>query len=111
MSISKDFARMRRKTRISATITTSSDRPRLSVFRSNASIYAQIIDQAGVVLASASDLQFKEMTGTKSEKAKQVGQKIAELAKGKGISKIVFDRNGFLYHGRVKALADGARDA
>jgi large subunit ribosomal protein L18 len=84
------------------------DRPRLSIFRSNKHIYAQIIDdKKGVTLASATDAKIKK--GTKGEKATQVGTMIAEAAKAKKLDKVVFDRSGFRYMGRVKLLADAAR--
>jgi large subunit ribosomal protein L18 len=92
-------------------------RPRLNVFRSSAHIYAQVIDDdRGHTVAAASDLEteVRERTGaeaTKSERARIVGTLIAERAKAAGIDAIVFDRGGFLYHGRVKAVADGAREA
>lgn len=87
--------------------------PRLSVFRSSKHIYAQIIDDAkGVTLAAASsvDKGFKSKKGTDQEAAKMVGAMLAERAKKSGIDKVVFDRGGYLYHGRVKALAEGARE-
>ncbi|MCS6824225.1 MAG: 50S ribosomal protein L18 [Cytophagaceae bacterium] len=87
-------------------------KPRLSVFRSNTSIYAQLIDDvAGKTLASCSSREFASEKGTKTEISKKVGAKLAEKALALGISNIVFDRGGYLYHGRVKALADGAREA
>jgi large subunit ribosomal protein L18 len=83
--------------------------PRLSVFRSGKFIYAQVIDDTvGLTLVAASDLKSKK--GTKTERAKAVGLQIAEMAKAKGITKVVFDRGGFLYRGRVATLADGARE-
>ena len=94
----------------------SSERPRLSVFRSSRHIYAQVIDDVnGVTLAAASTLnpeirQQEEVKG-KIEDAKRVGKMIAHKAKAQGINKVVFDRNGFLYHGRVRALATAAREA
>lgn len=87
--------------------------PRLSVFRSNTEIYAQIIDDVqGVTLASASskDKAIVAQNGTKSEKSKLVGEAIARKAVELGLKKVSFDRGGYLYHGRVKALADGARE-
>lgn len=90
----------------------SSERPRLSVYRSNKGIYAQIIDDtSGRTLVSASSLS-KEFTGTgtKVEQSKVVGKLVAEKAIAAGINKVVFDRNGYLYHGRVKSLAEGARE-
>ena len=101
---------MRLKARIRARLNFSSDRPRLSVFRSNSHIYAQIIDDAaGKTLVSASDLKITK--GTKAEKAKTVGAEIAKLAKEAGIKEVVFDRNGFKYTGRVKTVADSARES
>src|SRR5690606_28863900 len=91
----------------------SAERPRLSVYRSNKGIYAQIIDDStGKTLVSASSLA-KDFTanGTKSEQSKAVGKAIAEKALSAGLSQVVFDRNGYLYHGRVKSLAEGAREA
>lgn len=88
----------------------TASRPRLTVFRSNSQIYAQVIDDIkGRTLVSASSLQIKDKM-TKTEKAKKVGSLIAESAKSEGISTVVFDRNGYLYHGRVQALAEAARE-
>jgi large subunit ribosomal protein L18 len=102
--------RIKRHTRIRARISGTAARPRLSVFRSNTSIYAQLIDDvSNVTLASSSDLAIT--TGTKTEKATTVGKTLAEAAAKLGIKEIVFDRGGFLYAGRVKALADAARAA
>lgn len=90
-------------------ITGTSETPRLSVFRSNKAIYGQLIDDVnGVTIASASSTG--KATGTKSDVAKAVGQELAEKAKAKNIEAVIFDRGGYLYHGRVKALADGARE-
>ena len=103
--------RLRIKAHIRTTVFGTAERPRLSVFRSNSQIYAQVInDEKGVTLASASSLTIKEKL-TKSEKAAQVGKLIAEAAKQAGVETVVFDRNGYLYHGRVKQLADAAREA
>lgn len=102
----------RRKIRygIRSKIKGSADKPRLAVFKSNAEIYAQLIDDVnGVTLANASSLSLKE--GTKSEQAALVGKSLAEQAKSNNIDAVVFDRGGFVYHGRVKALADAAREA
>lgn len=90
----------------------SAERPRLSVFRSNKGIYAQIInDVTGATLVSASSLAKDfSATGTKIEQSKEVGKAVAAKAVAAGISKVVFDRNGYLYHGRVKSLAEGARE-
>jgi len=90
----------------------STERPRLTVFRSNKGIYAQVIDDVtGKTLASASTLskEFAE-TGNKVDQSKAVGKLVAEKAIAAGISKVVFDRNGYLYHGRIKSLAEGARE-
>ncbi len=89
------------------------ERPRLSVFRSSKNIYAQIIDDAqGVTLAAASSLEGEEkQKGSDREAAARVGRLVAERAKEKGVTAVVFDRGGYLYHGRIKALADAAREA
>ena len=99
--------------RIRAKISGSAQKPRLSVFRSNADIYVQLIDDASAVtIASASsrDKDIAAQKGTKTEKSKLVGQAIARKAKDLGIETVVFDRGGNLYHGRVKQLAEGARE-
>jgi large subunit ribosomal protein L18 len=93
----------------------TTERPRLSVFRSLGHIYAQIIDDIqGTTLAAASsleaDIRAKASDNKKTDVAKLVGQRVAERAQGKGISQVVFDRGGYIYHGRVKALAEGARE-
>ncbi len=96
--------------RIRNKISGTAQKPRLCVYRSNAGIYAQLIDDlAGQTIASASSKEIK-VAGSKSEIAKQVGTLVASKAKAKGIENVVFDRGGFLYHGRVKSLADGARE-
>jgi len=109
----KSFRRYRIKYRIRKNLQGTAEKPRLSVYRSNKQIYAQLIDDlSGSTLASASS-QLKgivEKSVNKTEKAKLVGQTIAERAKEAGIENVVFDRNGYLYHGRVKALAEGARE-
>jgi len=112
MKLSKLERRKRIQKRIRKIVQGTPDVPRLSVFRSNKEIYAQLIDDInGVTLLAASsrDKDLASNTGTKIEKAEAVGEKIAKLAIDKGISQVVFDRSGFLYHGRVKALAEGAR--
>jgi large subunit ribosomal protein L18 len=107
---SKRIQKSKIKSRIRRKISGTSDLPRLSVFRSNKNIYAQCIDDLnGLTLASVSSKQIKA-TGSKTEVAKEVGKALAEKAKSAGISTIVFDRGGNLYHGRVKALAEGARE-
>lgn len=108
-------ARLSRKGRIRKKISGSPERPRLSVFRSARHIYVQIVDdQQGRTLVAASTLssEIKEkLSGLKkSDTAKEVGRLLAEKARSKGISQVVFDRNGFLYHGRVKAVADSCRE-
>ena len=103
--------RLKIKQRIRSKISGTMTCPRMSVFRSNSQIYVQLIDDTqGKTLASASSLGIKEKM-TKTEKAAQVGKLIAQNAQKAGISTIVFDRNGYLYHGRVKQLADAAREA
>jgi large subunit ribosomal protein L18 len=108
--------RKRRHVRVRAKVSGTAQRPRLNIFRSSAHIYAQVIDDVrGTTLVAASDLEapVKERAGDgapKSARAKAVGEVIAERAKEAGISSVVFDRGGFLYHGRVKAVADGARE-
>ena len=112
MALSKIERRQRIKFRIKKIVSGTAQKPRLVVFRSNSEIYAQIIDDTkGVTLvaASSSDKDLKA-TGTKTEKAKQVGQAIAKKALAAGIESISFDRGGYLYHGRVKSLAEGARE-
>ena len=102
--------RLRIKTRIRGKISGTQARPRLTVFRSNKQIYAQIIDdENGRTLASASSLKM-DAQGTKKEIAARVGEVIAQAATAQGIESVVFDRNGYLYHGRIKELADAARN-
>jgi large subunit ribosomal protein L18 len=104
--------RQRIHVRIRRKLSGTAERPRLSVYRSLNHIYAQVIDDAnGVTVASASTLELKITTGGNLAAAKEVGKAVAERATLKGIKKVVFDRGGFLYHGRVKALADAAREA
>ena len=111
--IDKNAMRQKRHVRVRGKISGTSERPRLNVFRSNANIYAQIIDDVnGVTLVSANTLEkdFEGATGN-CEAAKKVGAVLAERAKAKGIEEVVFDRGGYIYHGRVAALAEGAREA
>lgn len=112
MAGNKTSRRERIKKGIRKHLVGSVERPRLSVFRSNKGIYAQIIDDTtGTTLASASSLAKDFVAlGNKVEQSKAVGKLVAEKAIAVGISKVVFDRNGYLYHGRVKSLADGARE-
>ena len=106
----KNKLRLKRHRRIRG-ISGTAERPRLSIFRSNKNIYAQLIDDvAGVTLASASTLDENVSDATKLEQAAAVGKAIAEAAKAKNISTVVFDRSGYLYHGRIQALADAARE-
>lgn len=112
---SRAVARARRHSRVRKNLAGSTERPRLNVFRSLSGIYAQVIDdQAGRTLVSAStvdrDLREKMNGLKKAEQAKLVGQTVAERAKSKGIQTVVFDRGGYRYSGRIKALADGARE-
>ena len=113
MAFDRINRRLKIKTRVRKKVQGTTARPRLSVFRSNTGIYAQIIDdEAGRTLVSTSSLKDKKGTGApKIEQAKLVGTAIAEKAKAAGIEQVVFDRNGYLYHGRVKALAEAAREA
>ncbi len=109
--IQKIARRLKIKASVRTKVSGTAERPRLTVFRSNSQIYAQVIDDTkGVTLASASSLGIKDKM-TKSEKAAVVGKAVAEAAKKAGISQVVFDRNGYLYHGRVQSLADAAREA
>ena len=103
--------RIRIKAHIRHRVTGTALRPRMTVFRSNTQIYVQLIDDVtGVTLAAASSLGVKEKA-TKTEQAAKVGTLVAKVAKEAGITEVVFDRNGYLYHGRVKQLADAAREA
>ena len=109
MAFSKESRRNKIRRRVRATISGTSEMPRLAVFRSNKEIYAQLInDIDGKTIAAASS---KDAKGTKIEQAGAVGKAIAEKSIAIGVSKVVFDRGGYLYHGRVKALADGARES
>ena len=105
-------ARERRHRRVRAKVSGTAERPRLVVHRSNRGIEAQLVDDAvGKTLAHASHLGIKKgFKGTKSDQAAEVGKQLAAAAKKAGIENVVFDRSGYLYHGRVKALADGARE-
>ena len=108
----KNIQRLKRHVRVRAKISGTGERPRLMVYRSNAHIYAQIIDdEKGVTLcAAASNEKGFEGIGSNKEAAKKVGEKIAERALAKGIETVVFDRGGYIYHGRVSELASGARE-
>ncbi len=110
--IKRDSIRQRIHARIRRKLSGTTERPRLSVHRSLNHIYAQVIDdQTGETLVSASTLAIKAKTGGNIAAAKEIGKTIAERAVEKGVKKVVFDRGGYLYHGRVKALADAAREA
>ena len=111
----REEARKRRQRRVRAHVSGTADRPRLNVYRSLAHIYAQVIDDVtGATLVSASTVDGElrtEMAGKKkTDQAKAVGQAVAKRALAKGLTKVTFDRGGYRYHGRVKALADGARE-
>jgi large subunit ribosomal protein L18 len=112
--LAKEEGRARRKRRIRKKISGNGERPRVSVFRSSKHIYAQAIDDSqGTTVATVSTLSdgLKGIEGTKTDDAKAVGAALAKVLKEKGIEEVIFDRNGYLYHGRVKALAEGAREA
>ncbi len=113
MALSKADRRQRIKYRIRKRLSGTDNRPRMTVFRSNKQIYVQLVDDlSGKTLASASskDKEIASQKVNKIDQAKLVGKRIAEVAKEKGIETVVFDRNGYLYHGRVKTLADTARE-
>jgi large subunit ribosomal protein L18 len=111
MSLSVREARLRRHRRVRGKVAGTAERPRLVVFRSNRGIFAQLVDdERGRTLASASWLQQRSLEGTKTEQAAAVGKALAAEAKKAGVEACVFDRAGYLYHGRVKALAEGARE-
>lgn len=108
--LEKVLKRVRRQVRVRSKFTWTATRPRLTVFRSNSNVYVQAIDDTtGTTLESSSDLKITK-SGTKVEMAKAVGQDVAKKLLAKGIDTVVFDRGGFKYHWRVKALADAARD-
>jgi large subunit ribosomal protein L18 len=112
LSNSKNESRKKRHRSIRKRIEGNTERPRLSVFRSTRHIYAQVIDDLSQkTLVSTSDVDAAKDAGKKKDRAKQVGAAIAKLCLEKGIDKVVFDRAGYKYHGRVSALADGAREA
>ncbi|MBQ8892152.1 MAG: 50S ribosomal protein L18 [Bacilli bacterium] len=110
--VSRNDVRVERHKRVRTKVFGTHDIPRVCVFKSNTNIYAQIInDEEGITLVSASSLEFKDKIGSNVEAAKTVGENLAKKAKKAGITKVVFDRGGYLYHGRVKALADAMRDS
>lgn len=111
MSTKKVIGRQRIKLSIRGRLSGTASTPRVSVFRSNKAIYAQLIDDvAGVTLASISSKDLAKSEGTKTDQSKAVGLELAKVASGKGVTSVVFDRNGYMYHGRIKALAEGARE-
>ena len=113
MALTKAERRLRIRRRIRKVVTGTAQKPRLSVFRSNKEIYAQLIDDVNQVTLLSYSSRSKDLesaTGTKSDMSKQVGQGLAKLALEKGITEVCFDRGGYLYHGRVKHLAEGARE-
>ena len=104
-------ARERRHRRVRGKVRGTAERPRLMVFRSNRGIFAQLVDDAsGKTIAGASWMTVKSLKGNKTDQAREVGKALAAAAGKAGIESVVFDRGGYLYHGRVKALADGARE-
>lgn len=108
--LTKEQSRKRRQVRVRAKVSGTAERPRLAIFRSNTSIYAQLVDDTtSTTLVSSSDHAIKK--GTKTEKATEVGKDIAKKAQEQKIENIVFDRAGYKYHGRVKAIAEAAREA
>jgi len=114
IAASRTSSRVKRHERLRLRLAGTQGRPRLAVFRSLSHIYAQVIDDtSGTTLAAASSLDgsLKGATGTKTDDAKRVGQLVAERAKAAGVDKVVFDRAGFKYHGRVRSLAEAAREA
>ena len=107
--LTKEAARRRRHTRVRGKVSGTTDRPRLAVYRSNTSIYAQVIDdESGHTMAAADSRLVTD--GDKTARARAAGLLVAERARAAGVSTVVFDRGGYLYHGRVKALAEGARE-
>ena len=104
-------ARERRHRRVRGKVAGTAERPRLTVFRSNRGVFAQLVDDSsGKTLAGASWVTVKGLEGSKTDQARAVGRAIAEAAKKVGVESVVFDRGGYLYHGRVRALAEGARE-
>ncbi|HHT17831.1 MAG TPA: 50S ribosomal protein L18 [Papillibacter sp.] len=109
--VDSNVQRLKRHKRVRGKISGTPERPRLNVFRSNSNIYAQIIDDVnGATLCSASSVEKGFEGGSNKEGARKVGLLLAERAKAKGIESVVFDRGGYIYHGRVKELAEGARE-
>ena len=113
MRLTKNKRRIRIRNRIRKIISGTKDQPRLSVFRSNKEIYAQLVDDVNgntIISSSSTEKEISKLKVNKIEMAMEVGKKLAEKAISKGIKQVSFDRSGYLYHGRVKSLADGARE-
>ncbi len=111
MATQKDLRRLRIRQGIRRKIKGTAERPRLTVYKSNSAIYAQLIDDVkGHTLAAASSQELGKAQNINIEKSREVGKKLAEKARENGIETVVFDRNGYIYHGKVKALAEGARE-
>ena len=111
MSINKEKRRLKIRKSIRSKISGTKERPRVSVFKSNKAIYSQIIDDmSGNTLVSCSSVDIKKFGKNNIESSKEVGIKLAEKAKKKGIKKVLFDRGGYVYHGKIKSFADGARE-
>ncbi|MGB0522493.1 MAG: 50S ribosomal protein L18 [Flammeovirgaceae bacterium] len=111
MATKKDLRRLKIKKRIRGRLSGTSSRPRMTVFRSNTAIYVQLIDDNKQhTIVSASSKELSEKKSVNKEVAGQLGKRVAEKAIAAGIDSVVFDRNGYLYHGKIKALADGARE-
>jgi large subunit ribosomal protein L18 len=112
MAFNKQDRRNKIKARIRAVVSGTAERPRFTVFRSNADIYGQLIDDVNnkTLVSFSSNAKGFKSTGNKTEQAKEVGKQLAAKAVAVGITSVVFDRNGYLYHGRVKSIADGARE-
>lgn len=111
MATQKDLRRLRIRQGIRKKIKGTAERPRLTVYKSNSAIYAQLIDDVkGHTLAAASSQELGKAQNINIEKSREVGKKLAEKARENGIETVVFDRNGYIYHGKVKALAEGARE-
>lgn len=111
MATKKENRRLRIRRNIRSKVSGTSERPRLAVYRSNTTIYAQLIDDSmGKTIASVSSKEIESSKNATIQIAKTVGQKLAEKAKTSGVSSVTFDRGGYLYHGKVKALAEGARE-
>jgi large subunit ribosomal protein L18 len=110
-TLTKHQARLRRHRRVRGKIAGTAERPRLAVFRSNRGIFAQLVDdESGRTLAAAGWNSLGKVSGSKVDQARAVGEALGKAAKAAGVKKCVFDRGGYLYHGRVRALAEGARE-